>query len=216
MYFFHVFFALAICLSSLTSHADVSEKINSLFAEYNNRFATGQYVADQSLIASFNVQQDALVAELKQTNNLQKILFIQNSYDSALTVTIFAITDEQNNLLGLYYDLSKYFDEETRSYLRFNVLSMLTAGLSFVPVNGNYALVVKGFYFQPTIGGTLQFNYLKDLKKKIFGTANIFLLKKNNAWLLTNEKSTPVTLAYIQAWTSFFPPNGGVKEFILR
>lgn len=216
MYFFHVLFAAALTFSSIASHATALEKLNSLFEEYNKRFASGHYVSDSSLIKAFNIKQDAMVAELKQSKNLQQVLFIQNSYDTALTVTVYTFSDEQNNLIGIYYDLSKYYDEETRSYLRFSHLEMVATGLNFVPVNGNYALIIKGFYFKPEAGGTLQFNYLKDLNKNSWGATNVFLIKKNNAWLLTDEKSTPVTLAYVKAWTSFFPPNGGVKEFILR
>lgn len=188
------------------------EQIGQLFSTYNQRFENGKYKSNSKQIKQFNLLQDNLAAQFKQNSALKKILYITNSYQQDLTVTLYALTNETNSLLGFYYEKSSYVDEEERSYLRFSTLKMAETGLNFVPVNGTHALIVKGFYITPESSMTLQFNYLENLKKNQWGTQNIFLLKKNNDWLLFTTEGKATTQAHIEVWTSIFPLNGGVKS----
>lgn len=189
-------------------------QLSQLFTDYNHRFSNGKYVSDQKQIQSFNLAQDNLVASFKSSGALRQILFIRNSYDTSLTVALYSLTDENNALLGFYYEKSNYADEEERSYLHFSTIKMIEAGIGFVPVNGSHALIVKGFYFKPDESATLQFNFLQNLKQNSWGHKNLFLLKKNNIWSLFSEQMAPVSQAHVDVWTSLFPPNGGVKDIL--
>jgi hypothetical protein len=211
--FFVVFLFLAVG-SATASAATRLDEISQLFTDYNQRFLNGKYVSDQHQIQSFNAEQDNLVAAFKSLGALRQILFIKNSYDPSLTVSLFSLTDENNNLLGFYYEKSTYVDEEERSYLRFSTIKMIETGIGFVPVNGSHALIVKGFYFKPSESATLQFNFMQNLKKNSWGHKNIFLLKKNNTWSLFSEQMSAISEAYVDVWTSLLPPNGGVKDIL--
>lgn len=217
MKIFNLFF-LILLFFSFRSNADVTitrlSEISKLFADYNQRFSNGKYVSDKKQIQSFTVQQDSLVESFKSSGALTQLLFIRNSYDASLTVALYALTDENNNLLGFYYEKSTYVDEEEKSYLRFSTIKMIEAGIGFVPINGSHALIVKGFYVKPSESATLQFNFLQNLKQNSWGHKNLFLLKKNNIWSLFSEQLTPVSKAQVDVWTSLFPPNGGVKDII--
>lgn len=192
------------------------QQLNQLFVEYGNRFMNGKYISDKRQIQDFNFKQESLAADLKRSGNLRPIFFITNDFNTDLTVNLFALTDEQNNLLGLFYEKSNYYDDEERSYLRFFSLTTVADGLKFVSVNGSHALIVKGHYFSPNKGGTLQFNYLKDLRNNSWGALNVFLLNRGQGWELFNLQYQPVKNANVKTWTSFFPPNGGVTDIVIN
>lgn len=212
----NTFFVLVTLLAS-SAFADTRiDKLNLLFSEYNKRFTSGVYVSNQQQINSFNSQQDAFAADIKNTRGMQSALQITNDYDASLSVQLYLLFDDSLNLLGFYYEKSTYDSEEERSFLRLKLLADLEKGVGFVPVNGAHALTVKGFYFKPSTGGTLQFAYLTDLKNKSYAAVNIFVIKKDQAWGLYNEAYQPVSWADVITWTSFFPPNGGVKQVLLK
>lgn len=220
-----VFSLLTVILIGNFAYSDVvgtqtkvirSQQLNQLLLDYNKRFVNGKYVSDRKQIQDFNLKQDALATELKKSGNLKPVLFITNDFDDKLTVNLFAFIDENNNFIGFFYDKSNYYDEEERSYIRFSTIDMLTKGLNFVPVNGTHALVVKGHYFTPAQGGTLQFNFLKDLNAGSWGALNVFLLNRNQGWGLFNLQYQPVSRASVKTWSSVFPPNGGVSDIVIQ
>lgn len=190
----------------------IRQQLNQLIVDYNRRFVGGKYISDKSSIRDFNLKQDAVASQLKQSGNLRKVLFITNDHEENLTVNLYALIDENNALTGLFYEKSYYFDEEERSYIRFSTIEALTQGLKFVAVNGTHALVVKGHYFTAAAGGTLQFNFLKDLKAKTWGAMNLFLINRTQGWALYNQSYQAITTASVTTWSSIFPPNGGVRD----
>jgi len=194
----------------------VRQKIAQLFSDYNQRFANGRYVSNRDQIKTFNLKQDALFAELQKSGNLKKVLFITNDSDESLTVNLYVLFDEGNTLVGLFYEKSQYYDEEERSYLRFSTLPIIAEGLKFIPVNGSHALIVKGHYFTAEKGGTLQFNFLKDLNSNTWGALNLFLINRGQGWRLYNTQYQLLSEAYVTTWTSLFPPNGGVKDIQIK
>jgi hypothetical protein len=207
---------VALLIFSTSVFASRIDQMNQLFTDYNVRFVAGKYVSNSNQIRSFNLQQDALATDFKKSGGLQQVLLLTNDFDKSLSVKLYLLLDENNALFGVYYEKSSYYDEEERSYLRFKALNQLEAGLGFVSVNGTYALKVKGFYFKPNESATLQFAYLTDLKKNSVGSINLFILNRNNSWAIYNESYGIITQADVKTWSSFFPPNGGVKQIILR
>jgi hypothetical protein len=211
---FIIFSTLLVTSSAFAT--TTAEGLNQLFVNYNKRFSTGSYVSNPQLMREFNLQQDGLVAELKKNSALKKLISITNDYDKSLSVQLYILVKEDNSMLGLYYEKSTYASEEERSYLRFKVLSDLEKGIGFISVNGSYALVVKGFYLKPEISATLQFNYLTDLRNNKISSLNVFIQKKNNSWALYNQNNQVIQAAEVKTWSSIFPPNGGVKQILLK
>ncbi|MBC7742776.1 MAG: hypothetical protein H7061_11290 [Bdellovibrionaceae bacterium] len=208
-------FALLIFMASF-AHAEAprQQQLNEIFQQFSRRFASGHYVNDVVLMKDFIAKQDAMASALKKNGALKKVLFIENDYTVKLNVTVYAFTDEQNNLLGVYWDKSVYDCEEEYSLLRFASLDMVATGLKFMPISGTSAIVVVGARFVPATGGTLQFNYLKDFGRKEWGSMNLFLQKKAATWAIYNEQSQVVTQGFVKTWTGFL--NGGVKEILLK
>lgn len=194
----------------------IRQQLNQLILDYNKRFVGGKYVSDKTSIRDFNTKQDAVAARLKQSGNLRRILFITNDHEENLTVNLYALIDENNKLTGLFYEKSYYFDEEERSYIRFSTIETVAQGLKFVAVNGTHALIVKGHYFTAEAGGTLQFNYLKDLKANLWGALNLFMVNRTQGWALYNTSYQVVTTASVATWSSLFPPNGGVRDILVQ
>ncbi len=205
---------ILFCLS--TAQATRVDELNQVFANYNKRFATGTYVKNPALATEFTNIQESFAAKLKASQALKPILVIRNDYDSSLVVTLYALMNEQNNLVALYHEKSTYNSNEERSFLRFRLPAAFEKGVGFIAIDGGYALNVKGFYFKPDASATIQFNYVTDLRNKTTSTINLFLLKKNNTWDFYNEKYQVVRSADVQTWTSLFPPNGGVKSISLK
>jgi hypothetical protein len=199
-----------------TAHASRVDELNQVFANYNKRFATGAYVKNPALATEFTTVQENFAAKLKTSQALKPILVIRNDYDSSLVVTLFVLVNEAGNLLALYHEKSTYGSVEERSFLRFRLPAAFEKGVGFIAIDGGYALNVKGFYFKPDTSATIQFNYITDLRNKTTGTINLFLLKKNNTWDFYTEKHQLVRSADVQTWSSFFPPNGGVKAISLK
>lgn len=194
--------------------ATVAQRLNQLFSDYGKRFVNGKYVSNAKQIQDFNSKQDAFALAQKQSGNLKQILFITNDFEKDLIVKLYALVDEKSNLLALFYEKTSYYDEEGRSYLRFFPLPTLADGIKFVPVNGSHALIVKGHYFTPDKGGTLQFNYLKDLRSNSWGALNLFLINRGKGWGLFNLQYQPMQSANVKTWTSFL--NGGVSDIVIN
>lgn len=192
------------------------QQLNVLLTEYSKRYVNGKYVSNKNQIQSFNVIQDALAAELKKSGNLKQVLTVTNDYEKALTINLYAFIDEKNTFVGFFHEKSYYYDEEERSYLRFSTQQTIDQGLKFIPVNGSHAVIVKGHYFTPEKGGTVQVSYLKDLQENQWGAVNLFLLNRGNGWGFFNLQYAPVTKALVRAWSSIFPPNGGVREIVIQ
>ena len=192
------------------------QQLNSLLTEYSKRFLNGKYVSNKNQIQSFNALQDALAAELKKSGNLKPVLTVTNDYEKALTINLYAFIDEKNTFVGFFHEKSYYYDEEERSYLRFSNQQAIDQGLKFIPVNGSHAVIVKGHYFTPEKGGTIQVSYLKDLQENQWGAVNLFLLNRGSGWSFFNLQYVAVTKAFVRAWSSIFPPNGGVREIVIQ
>jgi hypothetical protein len=173
-------------------------------------------VSNSGQITQFNILQDSAAQQFKKDLALVPLLLITNDFDKSLSVQLYLLIDENNSLVGFFYEKSNYYDEEERSYLRFKLMPEIEKGLGFVSVNGIHALQVKGFYFKPETGGTLQFGYLTDLKAKSVSAVNLFIMKKNNAWGAYNELDQQIHQAEVKTWSSFFPPNGGVNQILLK
>ncbi len=206
---------LLLLLANL-AHAEAprADQLIEIFNQFNRRYTSGHYVADVGLANDFTAKQEAMVNGLKKSGGLKKILTIENDYLVDLNITAYAMLDEQNRFIAIYWDKSKYTSEEERSFLRFASIDLFSKGLPFVPISGTHAVVVKGFHFNSYEGGTLQFIYLKDFQHKTMGTINLFLLIKNKAWGIYSEQQVPVTSCMVKTWTGFL--NGGVKEIILK
>lgn len=213
-FYLFVFFLL---FQSLTVFAATrADQINDLFNNYRKRFSSGSYVANSQLAREFTLKQEALADTFKKTLALKPLLTITNDFDANLSVQLYIMINDDNTMMGFFYEKSSYADEEERSFLRFKLLSDLEKGLGFVSVRGIYALNVKGFYFKPATSGTLQFIYLTNLKNKTTAAINLFVIFKNGSWDLYNESYQAVRSAEVKTWSSFLPPNGGVKQIILN
>lgn len=192
------------------------EQLNQVFANYNKRFTTGAYVKNSNLANEFTSSQETFVAQMKSIGALKQILVINNDYDNSLIIKLYLLTDEQNSILGFYHEKSSYASNEERSFLRFRLPSVFEQGVGFIRLDSGYALTVKGFYFKPDTSATIQFVYLTDLIKSSVGVLNLFLLKKNEAWGFYTEQYQPVQSAFVKAWTSLFPPSGGISSVVLN
>lgn len=191
------------------------EKLNLLFQKYSERFDSGKYVSRPEQIASFNKAQDYLRDEMLATGALKKILTVNNDYEKDLVVSVYAFSDERGNLLALYREKSKYYDDEERSFLRFTALERLSDGIRFIRLNSGYAVELKGYYFNSQSGGTLRVNYLTNLNQNTFSYLDLFVVKNKDWEFVTSDKKS-VSGILVKTWKSLFPPNGGVKELVLN
>ncbi|GIL18614.1 MAG: hypothetical protein BroJett040_23650 [Oligoflexia bacterium] len=203
-------------IQSSTPFLSRIEELRDLYADYNKRFDQfGRYRSDEQQIHNFNLKQDAFVERWKALGAMNEVLLVENDYQKDLWVRLNVLQDEMGNLIGFFYEKGKYYDDEERSYLRAISLNALVKGIGFVPVMKAPALVVKGFYFAPEVGGTLQFQYLQDFSANSWGVAHLFCRKINGMWILQDEKYQQIRRAFIRTWTRWLPPNGGVRDIQL-
>lgn len=203
-----------LTLGSLPVFAgDRIAELRSLYMLYNERFdSQGKYRPDERKAEEFIKAQDAFAARMKAEGALQEVILAENSYDGQLWVRLYVFQDESQKILTLYSERGKYQDREVQSFLRFRDLASLEQGLNFVPVMDTHAITVKGFYMVPEKGGTLQLVYAVNIRKKQYAAKNLFLLREGTRWVLKTEQQKVVTKAWLDIWTQFLPPNGGVRS----
>lgn len=200
---------LAACFSNAATR---SEKMYSVFKEYNKRFNNGQYSPNEQLARDFIKVQNDFFTEMTAQNAMTDLLEVSNDYDSSMQVKLFVIKDENSNFLAVAWQQSSYDDVEQESRLRIRTFDQLNSGIDFVYIFSNYAFNLKGFYMKADQGGSLQLKYNKNFSKSDFGVANLFLLKSKNNWNLYKEDKTQISKANVKIWTRAIPPNGGVTS----
>lgn len=210
-----IFFLITV-FSSLVFAESRLQKLNSLYSLYAERFNSGKYVSSPEQISSFNKAQDNLKNEMLSAGALKKTVVVHNDYETDLVISLYTLSSEDGKLLALYREKSKYYDEEERSFLRFTSLDRLSDGIQFIRLNEGYAIQLKGFYFNPTTGGTLRINYLTNLNQNKFSALDLFVVKGVSGWQFVTSESKSVNEIFVKTWKSIFPPNGGVKELVLN
>lgn len=213
-----LFLMVLLILGSLPVFAgDRISELRSLYALYNQRFdSQGKYRPDERKAEEFILAQDSFAARMKAEGALQEVLLAENSYDGKLWVRLYVFQDESQKILTLYSERGKYQDREVESFLRFRDLASLEKGLNFVPVMDTHAITVKGYYMTPEKGGTLQLVYAVNIRNKKYAAKNLFLVREGARWFLKTEQQQVVTKAWLDIWTQFFPPNGGVRSVDFR
>ncbi len=202
-----------IALAASFSQAQTrSEKMYSVFKEYNKRFSNGQYSPNEQLARDFIKVQNNFFAEMTAQNAMTDLLDVSNDYDSSMHVKLFVIKDENSNFLAVAWQQSSYEDVEQESRLRIRTFDQLNSGIDFVYIFSNYAFNLKGFYMKMDQGGSLQLKYNKNFSKSDFAAANLFMLKNKNNWNLYKEDKTQISKAHVKIWTRAIPPNGGVSS----
>lgn len=191
-------------------------ELSHIFSQYGERFVDGKYNPDVKKATAFTELQETFVSRMKSEGALTPLLTVTNSFNTSLWVKLWAHKDEKNHLLSIYWEKSKYFDAEERSYLRFLTFQRVSEGVKFIPVLKSHALHVKGYYLNREKGGTLQFIFLQNLKNNSWMKKDLFLLFQDNTWKLFNTNMKAVASAHVEVWTSLFPPNGGVQDVLIK
>lgn len=202
--------------SAVASAAFPTRQLNQLFSDYNKRFVDGSYVKNTQQIQMFTKQQESLAAQLKASQSLRKVLVINNDITSALVITLYALVDDKNSLVGIYYEKSAYLSDNDKSFLRFRLISHLKDGLGFISVNGSHALTVKGHGIPTDGSAKIQFIFLTDAQSKQTSTVHLHLRRNNNAWNFFATNNRPASLAKVHTWTTLSPVNGGVRRITLE
>ncbi|MFN7453863.1 MAG: hypothetical protein ACK5RO_04305, partial [Pseudobdellovibrionaceae bacterium] len=203
-------------LRSLVSKKTRAERVNQLYALYNQRFdAQGNFVENRQQTRSFIQAQDRLIAEFRLEGAIQSGMIVRNSFKEKVWVQVDFVIHEDGSLLGLIYERGEYNSELAKSILRIRSIEGIKQGETFVEILETAAVSVKAKdSFENRGGGLIDLHYVTNLKEKKYALLNVEARRIGpQQWIFVDPPmNTVLKQIDLEIWFGLFPPNGGVEK----
>ena len=195
-----------------------AKMLDQLQKLYNQRLdKDGNVIADDAKTQNFIVEQNKVIAALKQNKLLGYAFSISNSFRSDVIVTVTAV-QEKGVLAGALVESSYYKDAAAEASLRAVGVKGLAKGVDAMMYDGKSLANIKSkAAINTKVGGLLVVQYPTDFKHSEYEAINLNLLKSSNGnFAFYKEDRSVFTSVYLDVWINIFTRNFGIQEVIFE